>query len=166
MSYVQYTLHAKNKLGYGEEEILKKWNEYKNNEDILRDQLGPQNSKLRLYIPKGDYIIREDISGNAKQRELSTKARRATDQEMEAADCQMQEDLPRWSDDQFRTGSVSGAARNHQLFPSSVKKTAFSISRQLHQQASQGPSWRRRQRRTLASTNQRTQRRQSLSTAS
>ena len=112
MSYVQYTLHAKNKLGYGEDEILKKWNEYENNEDILRDQLGPENSRLRLYIPKGDYIIREDISGYAKQRELGTKARRATDQEMEAADRHMQEDMPRWSDEQFRTGSATGATRN------------------------------------------------------
>ena len=111
MSYVQHALHAKNKLGYGEDEILKKWNEHEDNEDILRDQLGPRTPDC--------------VSTSRREITSSEKTSPALPSSVSWVQKQGGRQIKRWrpriarcrrtcqgGPTTFRTGSATGAARN------------------------------------------------------
>ncbi|CAE7212963.1 unnamed protein product, partial [Symbiodinium sp. CCMP2456] len=119
MHYTEYVKWAEKNKGLDAEAALAQWKEYEKSEDIERDELGPAHSKLRLFVPTKDYILREDISGYSKERELLSKAKKnPKDADIDGADEQMNAGAPRWSDEHFRINGISGGTRNSFLFQS------------------------------------------------
>lgn len=78
-----------------------------------KDQLGPSHSKERVECPVEDYVLREDVSGFAKERTASEKATKNTKVDnLGALDMKVATACPRWSDDHFVLGVKSGATSN------------------------------------------------------
>ena len=92
------------------------WQRFEADEDVQRDQLGPQASPLRLYCPVEDYVIHEDVSGYRRQRVAATKSKsKPQDKDIKAMDESLQGSMPKWNDERFNIGDFRSGTANPYL---------------------------------------------------
>ena len=92
------------------------WQRFEADEDVQRDQLGPQASPLRLYCPVEDYVIHEDVSGYRRQRVAATKSKsKPQDKDIKAMDESLQGSMPKWNDERFNIGDFHSGTANPYL---------------------------------------------------
>ena len=92
------------------------WQRFEADEDVQRDQLGPQASPLRLCCPVEDYVIHEDVSGYRRQRVAATKSKsKPQDKDIKAMDESLQGSMPKWNDERFNIGDFHSGTANPYL---------------------------------------------------
>ena len=89
------------------------WQRFEADEEVQRDNGGPQASPLRLYCPVEDYVLREDVSGYRRQRVAATKSKsKPSEKDIKAMDESLQGAMPKWNDERFNIGDFRSQTNN------------------------------------------------------
>ena len=116
LTYEKFMKHQQEENGKSWQDADKLWEEYKADPDRQRDELGPPNSKLRIYTAVEEYLVREDVTGASKQQISGTKQYKSisTNQQQELNNM-LEAAMPGW--EELQVGKQSGATSSAFLQP-------------------------------------------------
>ena len=116
LTYEKFMKHQQEENGKSWQDADKLWEEYKADPDRQRDELGPPNSKPRIYTAVEEYLVREDVTGSqqaANQRHQAVQVHLY--QQQQELNNMLEAAMPGW--EELQVGKQSGATSSAFLQP-------------------------------------------------